>query len=830
MKKAAVLFILLFFCSSIVFCQTPTAPPEITPHPDGYTLHFSTDGVDYPVDINYWGDLSGRDTMPFSLFSDLPFSVYMEPGMVDIKEDFTSGYYLWIWDNHSYFGTNSSVWGEPVESFYYTVYTTNPETDMKLKFANYQDPVVLPTPFPTPMGTSAPTPPPTQVTFADFETGERIPDSDITVNLINYETFTIIQTWNSSRIIFVDDYAVRKLLQVTAAGYHEFIVFSATIPRSEPATVYLYKESYTTPVPVDTSTPIVLLKATPTPGPNTEPAWYNLVDLLPPEIDFSFGETAQAEVEFSYHHTGFRVIDWGIPEIDGNTITIDSEIIEWDGAAALWSTYLHHAYDLGPLSQGTEYTLVFKEWGKIIDEVRFTVTSPRVPETPEPPWEVYLNPILGMEQVKKGNILYALLTASLFENRTIAHTIQDWGEVTKNGSVFTVTPVFYRNTSAESTNALHYYSCMYDLGELDVGRYIFRVVSRGTEIYRQEFDVAVTFAPLPTIRPLPTTAPEPVPVARTGKSAGTITYPETTCEVTVKNYGAPCLVQTHHFLTDPAISIIPAEVSLGLLEEAVFTVTVNWARMSKGVSTSYNGFVITDSGNFREYLPWDIVLDYSGPEPTPTHPAGTGDVWFVPEDSTVNQGDSFTVEIHLDSGDQALAAYGFEISYTPSIILADLTIGNEGVEPGPDGFLSAMGAGPVPGKTRVQGFDTSGTGPGEDLHILTIHFTAEGKGLTSLNLEIESLADTDTYTIGNPNAIDGSVRVICSNPSGDVNDDGSMDIIDALLVAQYYVGLPLEGFLVDQGDVDLSGTIDIIDALLIAQYYVGLITGFPGCE
>ena len=62
---------------------------------------------------------------------------------------------------------------------------------------------------------------------------------------------------------------------------------------------------------------------------------------------------------------------------------------------------------------------------------------------------------------------------------------------------------------------------------------------------------------------------------------------------------------------------------------------------------------------------------------------------------------------------------------------------------------------------------------------------------------------------------------------GDVNENSTIDIIDALLVAQYYVGLNPAGFNLQAADVNASGTVDIVDALLIAEYYVGLITEFP---
>ncbi|MBN2441693.1 MAG: carbohydrate binding domain-containing protein [Spirochaetales bacterium] len=63
---------------------------------------------------------------------------------------------------------------------------------------------------------------------------------------------------------------------------------------------------------------------------------------------------------------------------------------------------------------------------------------------------------------------------------------------------------------------------------------------------------------------------------------------------------------------------------------------------------------------------------------------------------------------------------------------------------------------------------------------------------------------------------------------GDVDHNSSIDIVDSLLTAQYYVGLNPDGFDPGLADVDGNGLINIVDALLIAQYFVGLITEFPG--
>ncbi|MBN2444993.1 MAG: discoidin domain-containing protein [Spirochaetales bacterium] len=61
---------------------------------------------------------------------------------------------------------------------------------------------------------------------------------------------------------------------------------------------------------------------------------------------------------------------------------------------------------------------------------------------------------------------------------------------------------------------------------------------------------------------------------------------------------------------------------------------------------------------------------------------------------------------------------------------------------------------------------------------------------------------------------------------GDVNGSGTIDIVDALLIAQYYVGLNPANFDQSKADTNCDGNLDIVDALLVAQYYVGLITNF----
>lgn len=57
---------------------------------------------------------------------------------------------------------------------------------------------------------------------------------------------------------------------------------------------------------------------------------------------------------------------------------------------------------------------------------------------------------------------------------------------------------------------------------------------------------------------------------------------------------------------------------------------------------------------------------------------------------------------------------------------------------------------------------------------------------------------------------------------GDVNRDSNINIVDALMIAQYSVGLGPNSFDLAAADVNIDGNINIVDALIVAQCYVGL--------
>ena len=205
---------------------------------------------------------------------------------------------------------------------------------------------------------------------------------------------------------------------------------------------------------------------------------------------------------------------------------------------------------------------------------------------------------------------------------------------------------------------------------------------------------------------------------------------------------------------------------------------------------------------------------------TPTPPPGNCNVSLNPAHSTQGVNSTFKIAVNVDSGGQNVAAYGFIIDYDGAII--DATAADAGA----NGFLAAANTGTF-GKVTVSGFDAQGVGPGSNLELVVITFDALSDGYTDLTLTVDSLVDTSTAKVGDPCGNNGSVTVSDINdPVGDTNGDGSIDMIDALLIAQYYVGLNPANFNPAAADTDCNGSIDMIDALLIAQYYVGIINSF----
>jgi len=80
---------------------------------------------------------------------------------------------------------------------------------------------------------------------------------------------------------------------------------------------------------------------------------------------------------------------------------------------------------------------------------------------------------------------------------------------------------------------------------------------------------------------------------------------------------------------------------------------------------------------------------------------------------------------------------------------------------------------------------------------------------------------TNPYTTGSITD-DCTVTATFAANTGNVNGDNNVDIVDALLVARYAAGLPVNNFIPEAGDVNCDGKVDIVDALLLSRKAAGL--------
>jgi hypothetical protein len=63
---------------------------------------------------------------------------------------------------------------------------------------------------------------------------------------------------------------------------------------------------------------------------------------------------------------------------------------------------------------------------------------------------------------------------------------------------------------------------------------------------------------------------------------------------------------------------------------------------------------------------------------------------------------------------------------------------------------------------------------------------------------------------------------------GDANGDGSVTIVDAMIIAQYAAGKNPVGFVSANADTNCDGNVNINDALQVARFVAGILTRL-GC-
>ncbi|KPA16559.1 Kelch repeat-containing protein [Candidatus Magnetomorum sp. HK-1] len=196
-------------------------------------------------------------------------------------------------------------------------------------------------------------------------------------------------------------------------------------------------------------------------------------------------------------------------------------------------------------------------------------------------------------------------------------------------------------------------------------------------------------------------------------------------------------------------------------------------------------------------------------------------VWLEPDTYEIDMNSSFHLELHAKTMNQKLGSYQFVLTFDSNMIEIDDLKVDQGVEEGKDGFLGVIND-LEEGKLVINGFDTDGKGPGDDLTILKLYFKTSGiSGRTKIELSVSSFTNESAESIGFPNG-KGTIINIVDVITGDVNGDKNISIADALLVARYSAMLDVSGFTESAADVNSDGNISIADALLIARKAAGL--------
>ena len=66
--------------------------------------------------------------------------------------------------------------------------------------------------------------------------------------------------------------------------------------------------------------------------------------------------------------------------------------------------------------------------------------------------------------------------------------------------------------------------------------------------------------------------------------------------------------------------------------------------------------------------------------------------------------------------------------------------------------------------------------------------------------------------------------VYCVDSVGDLNDDGYVNSLDAVMILKYSVGeAELTETQLRRGDIDSSGTVDAVDALTVLKISLGIV-------
>jgi hypothetical protein len=202
----------------------------------------------------------------------------------------------------------------------------------------------------------------------------------------------------------------------------------------------------------------------------------------------------------------------------------------------------------------------------------------------------------------------------------------------------------------------------------------------------------------------------------------------------------------------------------------------------------------------------------------------------TPEPATTSQ-IAACVHIDMSSHPDPLGSYGAELTWDPLVL--DYVSWTGGDPP----FLEPTVNTDDVGLGLLTFADADPNGAGGNVYVSCGQFDVIGVADSSSTLDLEM---TSVYTAGTfidlmptAEAFDDSVSVILECTIGDVNDDGSIDSGDALIILSNGIGLPIppeldERLVAGCGNADGEGDTDATDANVILSFEIGLdVSGNP---
>ena len=477
---------------------------------------------------------------------------------------------------------------------------------------------------------------------------------------------------------------------------------------------------------------------------------------------------------------------------DGNDVTRLTNN-SWDAGGGCWSPDGSQIVFVGYL-QGTYEIFVMNADGS--NQRRLTNNS--VHDT-DPTWSPFLTQI-AMPAPPSG------LTATLGNNQVSLSWTANTESNLSSYIIYRSTTANFTPSAGDSIAQVNKPGTSYTNTGLSAGTYYYKIKAVDTAGNKSDESnqASATLAPK-------------FSASSTNLAFGDIETGSTgTKTVTVSNTGNATLTVTGISLTgtDTAqFSVTPTTVSINS-GAAAQTITVTFTPTSIGSKSATLSFTHNAAGS-----PSTVTLTGNAIQAPPANSrkisVGT---------ASGSSGSTVSVPISIDDATR-IAGGDFSLIYNANTLTVKEVKGSDLLT---SAGITVVSNPATPGQLKMAMAGASGIQSGSGI-LMTVTFeitsnAAEGK----TDLQLQGSPKDENGKLIPIVVVNGSVTVVNAGLLGDVNNDGTVDSGDAILVLRYSAGLStLPDVQKNLGDVNSDGSTDAGDAILILRYSAGLIAAFP---